>query len=137
MATTPTSKPTTLKVAAKAPTILSQRHYRTVCGISILLYSVSHIGIGLNKLLTTNPICPLDVTPSSWAIHINLLICGAILAGIFLQINRICLSTFREEGDIGTLSTYFASLCVNTIAATSLLSSTLWGWGGICIDAFG
>eukprot|EP01033_Poteriospumella_lacustris_P016855 gene16855-12065_t len=54
-----------------------------------------------------------------------------------VQINRVCLSTFREENDLGTLSSYYASIIVHLISTTAHVGSLFFEWGGTCRDAFG
>eukprot|EP01031_Cornospumella_fuschlensis_P026290 gene26290-31757_t len=72
-----------------------------------------------------------------WTRDVSLVVSGFFVASLGLQINRMCLSTFREENDIGTFSSYFASLCVNIIATCSHTSTLFFDWGGTCEDAFG
>lgn len=118
-------------------TILSHRHYTKVCFIGLIVYFVLHISIGLDNWFSPQPICPQKVTHAPWTRDVSLVISGFFVASIGLQINRMCLSTFREENDIGTYSSYFASLCVNLISACSHTCTLLFDWGGICEDAFG
>lgn len=118
-------------------TILSHRHYSKVCFICLIAYFILHAAIGLDHIYSPHPICPLNVTHAAWTRDISLIVSGFFVASVGLQINRMCLSTFREENDIGTFSAYFASLCVNLIASCSHTSTLFFNWGGTCEDAFG
>jgi hypothetical protein len=118
-------------------TILSHRHYKRVCILSILVYLVLHTLLGVNHWYSSSPICELNRTRAAWTRDFNIATAAAFIIAICFQLNRIFLSTFREENDIGTLSSYYASLCVNTIAAIAHCSVLFYDWGGTCVDAFG
>ena len=117
--------------------VLSQRHYKKVCFIGAIAFLASFLAIGVLHLSFKDGICNNEIHISQWAREFNIASAGALVVAILLQVNRINLSTFREDSDIGTLSTYYASIVVNTISATSHLGAILFQWGGICRDAFG
>lgn len=123
--------------AVKATTILSQRNYKRVCIGGILIFFLLYGLLGYNKWISSSPICKEDYARAQWTRDFSIAICGAFLVAVCLQLNRISLSIFREENDIGTLSSYYASLSVNVIAATSHFCTLLFNWGGTCRDAFG
>ncbi len=121
----------------RSDTILSHRHYKAVCTFSIMIFIVLHLMVGLNRYLAESPLCPYDPPGSPWIRDINIFTAGGLVFAMFLQMNRIQLSTFREHNDIGTMSSYFASLCVNFISGISHISIVFWDWGGNCKDAYG
>lgn len=127
------TKPTT----PRGGTILSQRHYKTVCACGLSIYLISLITVGLNHWLNIYPVCTESYISAAWTRDFNIATCGGFAVAVALQMNRIFLSTFREENDVGTLSSYYASLVVNMIAAVSHISTLLFRWGGICRDPFG
>jgi hypothetical protein len=118
-------------------TILSHRHYKAVCTFAIVIFIMLHLSLGLDHYLAEHPLCPFEAPGSPWIRDINIFTAGGLVFAMFLQMNRIQLSTFREHNDIGTMSSYFASLCVNFIAGISHISIVFWDWGGNCKDAYG
>jgi len=118
-------------------TILSHRNYKRVCLLSFIVYLVLHLLLGLHHFFSVMPICSLERARAPWTRDFNIATAGAFIIAICFQLNRIFLSTFREENDIGTLSSYYASLSVNLIAAISHCSVLFYDWGGTCSDAFG
>lgn len=118
-------------------TILSHRHYKAVCISTIIVFITLHLLLGLNQYFAEHPLCPYEAPGSPWIRDINIFTAGGLIFSMLLQMNRIQLSTFREHNDIGTMSSYFASLCVNFIAGISHISIIFWDWGGNCKDAYG
>jgi hypothetical protein len=118
-------------------TVLSQRHYQSVCTGALILYFLLNGLLGYNHFYSEDKVCSLVRTRATWTREFNIAVAGGFFVAIAFQLNRIFLSTFREENDIGTLSTYYASLCVNIISTASHFSVLLFDWGGTCIDAFG
>eukprot|EP01033_Poteriospumella_lacustris_P007235 gene7235-5208_t len=126
-----------------APTVpqytssLSRRNYKSVLLVSTLVYTISYAALGYNYYYSSNPLCPLELSHASWVRDMNLSAAGSLLVTIGLQLNRVFLSTFRDDGDVGTLSSYYASILVNGISSSAHFGAVLFNWGGTCTDPFG
>lgn len=126
-----------------APTVpqytssLSRRNYKSVLLVSTLVYVVSYAAVGYNYYYSASPLCPLELSHASWVRDMNLSAAGSLLVTIGLQLNRVFLSTFRDDGDVGTLSSYYASILVNGISSSAHFGAVLFNWGGTCTDPFG
>jgi hypothetical protein len=81
-------------------------------------------------------ICSFETQRPSWTRDVHLITIGGYLVAICLQLNRISLTTFREENGIGTKSAYFSSLIVLLISSIANLS-IFFDVGGTCLDYFG
>ncbi len=127
---------TTRYVRVHSP-ILSHRYYKTVCLVALSIYFFMFFGIQYDRLYSQNPICPYPTPRASWTRDFNIITSGGMIYAVWLQINRITLSSFREENDIGTTSAYYASLSVNVMALMSHFFTVAWEWGGNCQDPFG
>jgi hypothetical protein len=118
-------------------TVLSQRHYKTVCATAVIIFFCLNALLGYNHYYGSDKVCSIHRHRAPWTRDFNVAVAGGFFISILFQLNRIFLSTFREENDIGTLSSYYASLCVNIISATSHFAVLLLDWCGTCVDAFG
>lgn len=126
-----------VQTAKKKSTVLSQRHYKTVCIVAVAIFFILNALLGYNHYYATNKVCSIHRIRASWTRDFNIAVAGGFSTSILFQINRIYMSIFRDESDIGTLSSYYASLCVNIISATSHFAVLLLDWCGTCVDAFG
>lgn len=118
-------------------TLVSHRNYKRWCIFALVLYLVWFGAIEVARQTVPDYACNHEFQYSPWTRECNIATAGALCAATMVQINRVCLSTFREENDLGTLSSYYASIIVHLISTTAHVSSLFFGWGGICRDAFG
>lgn len=118
-------------------TSVSRRNYKSVLLISSLVYIASYAALGYNYYYSSSPLCPVKLQHASWVRDMNLSAAGSLLVTIGLQLNRVFLSTFRDDGDVGTLSSYYASIVVNSISSSAHFGEVLFNWGGTCTDPFG
>lgn len=123
--------------STKSSTILSHRHYYQICFISLIFYLVVFVLLGVNAYLSSHPVCPYSLTRAQWTRDVNIFTVGGFFITISMQINRVFISTFREDNDIGTLSSYYASIVANVMSGMSHLFTLLFDYGGSCIDVFG
>lgn len=136
---------------------LSSRQFKLVCFTACFLFSLGLISIEINRsfgpfqlpiyiygsdlpvVTLSTGICDEEkiIQYSNWTRDINLLVSGTFVCTILTQMNRLVVSTFREENDIGTEASFYASICVSCIAGVSCMSTLWFDWGGVCRDAFG
>ena len=118
-------------------TIFSHRYYQTICILCVTVFLCIHGALKLNHSFSLLPLCDAPHENAQWMKNLNIFSAGGMVFTFFSHLNRMCLSTFRENGDIGTKGSYVASVCISgmaTVASVSLLDDN---WGGYCIDAFG
>lgn len=125
------------RLVQSTKTNLSQRNYKKICVLSFIVFAIAYISLGINRQFSTAPLCPYELELKSWVRDWNVAAAGGMLVAIAVQMNRILLSTFREDNDIGTLSSYYASFVVNVMCAITHLGALFFGWGGMCRDPFG
>lgn len=123
------------KTSVNSHAVLSQRYYKNVCAVSLFGFFLSFLVLGINNA-SNKYFCANKFEWAQWTREWNVATAGALVVIIVLQLGRLSLSTFREDSDIGTLSSYYVSITANSISAVAHLS-TLFQWGGVCRDVFG
>jgi len=136
---------------------LSSQQFKLVCFAACILFTLGLLLIEANRsfgpfrlpiylygserpvITLATGICEEEkiIQYSNWTRDINMLVSGTFICTILTQINRLVVSTFREENDIGTEASFYASICVSCIAGVSCMSTLCFDWGGVCRDAFG
>lgn len=81
--------------------------------------------------------CNADDSYDKWADDIHLVVVSSLCVLACVHLSRLCLTSFRDQDDLGTFANYLSSLTVNTISAASTASTLLYRWGGTCEDVFG
>lgn len=118
-------------------TLVSHRNYKQWCIFALVVYLIWFGVIEVTRQTVPSYACNHPFQYSPWTRECNIATAGALCAATILQINRVSLSTFREENDLGTLSSYYASIIVNLISTTAHVGTLFFEWGGTCRDAFG
>ena len=113
----------------------TNRNYLRGCIAAFVGYIILMVGLVFNNF-SNSPICSFEVERSRWTRDVHLITIGGYIIAICLQLNRISLTTFREENGIGTKSAYYSSLIVLLISAISNISM-FFDVGGVCVDYFG
>jgi len=81
--------------------------------------------------------CNADDSYEKWAEDVNLIVVSSLCVLACVHASRLCLTSFRDQDDLGTFANYLSSLTVNLISAVSIGSTLLYRWGGTCEDVFG
>lgn len=81
--------------------------------------------------------CNANDTYDKWADDIHLVVVSSLCVLACVHLSRLCLTSFRDQDDLGTFANYLSSLTVNTISAASTASTLFYRWGGTCEDVFG
>jgi hypothetical protein len=114
----------------------TKRNYLLGSCLTFVLYLLFLLAFAINAN-STYSICPYEHRRSGWTRDFLLIATSCLFVGVFVQSNRIFLSSFREEKNgIGIKSAYYASLLVIIMGALSHLS-IFHDLGGVCIDYFG
>lgn len=124
------------KTSVNSHSVLSQRYYKKVCAVSLFGFFLSFLVLGINNA-SNKYFCANRFEWAQWTREWNVATAGTLVVIIVLQLGRLSLSTFREDSDIGTLSSYYVSITANSISAVAHLSTLFFQWGGVCRDVFG
>jgi signal transduction histidine kinase/CheY-like chemotaxis protein len=109
--------------------------WKSLVAYSWSIFITYELAIGFNYFEANQPICPYkDVISNSYYINIMYFILGGffmILASIIVRF----LTT--NENDSNKYFLYWISLHIITISTISTFITTLYNWGGVCIDSLG
>jgi signal transduction histidine kinase len=117
------------------PLKIIQTWWKSLVAYSWSIFIVYETAIGVNYYRSSLPICPyVDVIDVSYYTTMMYFILG----GFFMILASIIIRFITtNENDTNKYFLYWISLHIITISTVSTFITTVYNWGGVCIDSLG
>jgi len=110
-----------------------RRYWKNVCALGWFFYITFTIFIGLDKVISSNPICPYsDRDYGHWYWYYYYSILSGFIVIWIIMVGRIYLT--KTSGD---RTAYLIFFNVLSIAMVTMILTVATNWGGVCVDVLG